>query len=495
MATVSQPPQQIRSVPTDINDWSNAAMVTIATALGFIPEAGAVLSALVYILWPNNQNDVWDEIKGQVQTLIDQDLTQLVENLETGSLEGLKGVIDLYNRAVTDNDLSSISQYWRDANMAFVQALPSFKTPGYEVALLPYFAQAANLHLGLLRDGVLHGQDWGWNANDIQDVTSQLSTAVNSYSQWVDTTFGQAYGQRTSAFDIAQGAYVDYCNAGNDPIAYPGGYHCNVPGWNDQNDFFTWMTLRVLDFRYTWPFFTWGQAPHVQPQREIYSAACGSSDYSPIPVRPWWNSNPLAPTQPLTTIEVFSADRINGVRLTYPSGGGPNGQTQVVVGALSGDSHATFATTTANPLTAVSVSFGDIVGALQFDFSDGTFSNIGRDNPPSKNTWYLPAPHGEIVSSIYINGTSEYYQSADLIIIGYQYQATATADLTALRHLYVCSPSQIDLAQLAARCVTKPVSLDTLSAAAKQEGWDQQRQQYRAALKSRASTATVPRRC
>ncbi len=492
MATVLQPPTHSAPVPTDITDWSNTAMNLIASTLGLIPEVGSLLSGLVYILWPSDQEDVWDEIKDQVQALVQQDLTQLVENLEAQTLQGLKGSIQEYQDALTTNDPSNISQNWTSAKLNFVQQMPQFKTPGYEVALLPYYAQAVNLYLALLRDGVLHGKDWGWTDADVAVATKEMNQVIQDACQWVDTTFGQEYGRLTNWFVLAQDTYVQFCNAGNDPVNYSLGVHHNVTAWNVQNNFLTWMTLKVLDFRNLWPYFTSGQADAVL-QREIYSAACGSSDYNSIPIRPWWSLNPWAPTQPLTTIEVFAADRINGVRLTYPSGGGPGGQTQVVGGALTGDTHVTVATAT-NPLLAVSVSFGDIVGALQFDLSDGTFKNIGRDNPPSKNTWYLPAPSGEIVSSIYIHGTSEFYQSADLIILGYQYQQKATADLTALRHLYVVSPSQIDLAQLAARCVTKPVSIEALKAAAETEGWDVQRQQYRNSLTRRSTAAKRQRR-
>lgn len=465
-------------------------MNVIASALGMVPEVGSLLSGLVYILWPSDQEDVWDQIKDQVQALVQQDLTQLVENLEAQTLQGLKGSIQEYQDAITTKDPSNISQNWTSAKLNFVQQLPQFQAQGYEVALLPYYAQAVNLYLALLRDGVLHGKEWGWTDADVAVATNEMNQAIEDVCQWVDTTFGQEYGQRTNKFGEAQDRYVGYCIQGNNPINYDLGVHYNVTAWNAQNDFLTWMTLQVLDFRYMWPSFSGGPV-EVVLGREIYSAACGSSDYAPIPVQPWWGQ--VCPTQPLSQVEVFAGDRIDGILLTYPAGGGPNGQAQVTVGALTGDTHATFATA-ANPLVAVSVSFGDVVGALQCDASDGTFTDVGRDNPPSKSTWYLPAPTGEIISSLFINGTDHFYQSANLIILGYQYQRKATADLTALKQLYVVSPSQIDLTQLAACCVTKPAPIETLTEAAKREGWDAERQRYRAARKPRASAAKAPRR-
>lgn len=487
MSTVLPPPTQSAPAPTDINDWSNTAMNVIASALGMVPEVGSLLSGLVYILWPSDQEDVWDEIKGQVQHLIDQDLTELVKNLEYQTLQGLKNDIGDYQDAIATQDPSNISANWRSANQNFGLAIPQFQVAGYEAALLPYFAQAANLHLALVRDGVLHGKDWGWTGADVLSAQRQLVDAIDQYNQYVGDTFNQENQKRFDTFSNAERDYLVFCE-NNPPMDYSLGPHYNVTAWNAYNDFVQYMTLHVLDFWKMWPSFSGGPVKVVL-DREIYSCACGSCDYAVIPGTPWSSM----PTQPISTIELFGADRVNGVRLTYPPGGGPGGQTQVVGGALTGDTHVKFAAA-ANPLVAVSVSFGDIVGALQLDFLDGTFRNIGRDNPPSKHTWYLPAPPGEIVSSIYINGTDQFYQSANLIILGYQYQRTATADLTALRHLYVCSPSQIDLTQLASCCVTKPVSIEALTEAAKREGWDAQRQQYRAARKPRASAAKASRR-
>ena len=492
MATVLQPPTHSAPVPTDITDWSNTAMNLIASTLGLIPEVGSLLSGLVYILWPSDQEDVWDEIKDQVQALVQQDLTQLVENLEAQTLQGLKGSIQDYQDALTTNDPSNISQNWTSAKLNFIQQMPQFQTQGYEVALLPYYAQAVNLYLALLRDGVLHGKDWGWTDADVAVTTKEMNQAIQDVCQWVDTTFGQEYGRRTSAFGAAQDAYVQFCNSGNDPVNYSLGYHYNVTAWNKQNNFLTWMTLKALDFRNLWPFFNSGQVDVVL-HREIYSMAFGSSDYSPIPIRPWWSLNPPAPTQPLTTIDVFAADRINGVRLNYPSGGGPGGQTQVVCGALTDSCVTVYAD--ADPIVEVDIYAGDIVSALSFTGQDGSSTGqIGGNNPPARSPIGFVFRENSILSSLYIHGTSEFYQSADLIIVGYQYQQKTTADLTALRHLYVCSPSQIDLTELAARCVTKPVSIDALKAAADTEGWDAQRQQYRNSLMRRSTAAIRPRR-
>ncbi|MBK8377832.1 MAG: hypothetical protein IPL14_07790 [Nitrospira sp.] len=239
--------------------------------------------------------------------------------------------------------------------------------------------------------------------------------------------------------------YLKFTGQNNPPVDYPLGPHYNVNVWNLYNNFLFWMTLRVLDFRNVWPYFTGGPV-EVVLTREIYGTACGTSDYELIPDTPW----ETIPTQPVNRIEVFAGDRIDGVRLTYPSGGGPNGQTQIVCGDPF---HSTGVTLFADqdPLVEVTVYAGDIVSALSFEAKNGDQSGqIANNKPPGSEVTVLWAPPGEIISSVYINGTDQFYQSANLIIFGFQYQRKATADLTALRHLYVVSPSQIDLTELAA---------------------------------------------
>ncbi|AAM06001.1 hypothetical protein [Methanosarcina acetivorans] len=52
-------------------DYNNAARMVISTALGEIPGVVFALSVLVEIFWPDSQENVWSEIKDQVEALVD----------------------------------------------------------------------------------------------------------------------------------------------------------------------------------------------------------------------------------------------------------------------------------------------------------------------------------------------------------------------------------------------------------------------------------------
>jgi len=74
-----------------------------------------------------------------------------------------------------------------------------------------------------------------------------------------------------------------------------------------------------------------------------------------------------------------------------------------------------------------------------------------------------------------------------LMVFGFKYEPAQTASLEALQRLYVGSASGVTLSDLAARCVTRPIVLEQLSAEAAAKGWNVERQAYWTALKGRAS--------
>jgi hypothetical protein len=72
-------------------------------------------------------------------------------------------------------------------------------------------------------------------------------------------------------------------------------------------------------------------------------------------------------------------------------------------------------------------------------------------------------------------------------VFGFKYEQSQKADLDALRHFYIASPSSETINDLAARCVAKQVEMDQLSAKASAESWDAQRAQYWEYLEARKS--------
>jgi len=177
-------------------NWNNAAERTIEADLGMIPEVGTLLSALVSIFWPESGEDVWSQIKDQVEQLIQKDISQEVYQNVQNNLSGLQNDLQLYVTAAKQkNSPSVIADYWISADSNFGHDQPNFQAGGYELLLLPLFAQFANLRLSLLRDGVLFGKSWGWDQNTMETRANTLNQKILEFTNYVKGVYQAEYFQ------------------------------------------------------------------------------------------------------------------------------------------------------------------------------------------------------------------------------------------------------------------------------------------------------------
>jgi hypothetical protein len=376
---------------------------------------------LVYILWPS-QEDVWAEIEDQVEQLIQQDLSQLVQQEVSANLQGLNNNLNSYLLALKDGtgDPSYISEKWNVANGDFLQQLPTFQMNGYQLLLLPLFAQFANMHLSVLRDGVVGGSQWGWTPDIIAQTQADLTSTIASYTSYAQATYSSGLNSVKSS------------TKPNNNLAQP---------FRSVNAYIRQMTLTVLDFMNMWQYFDVSKYPNgatVYLDREIYTDPQGTCDNSGNIMLP------SAPTQPISQISVWGWDRIDAVQLTYPAGGGPGGVTTTArMGDQNGGSnappHGGVFQVTNNPVVTAGGLSGDIINALVFTFADGTSSGDLGGNYPGGGpfSWSFP---NEILSSIHINGVSSYYGSADCVVFGFKFTQPKSVNPPLDQLLYITSP-------------------------------------------------------
>jgi delta endotoxin, N-terminal domain len=395
-------------------DPNNAAKTAVATALGEIPEAGALLEALVEIFWPESENDVWDQIEQRVEELVQRDLSDSVFRQTQSDLTGLMNVLNDYTENAKAGHTAEVtSEYWHSAQTQFHASIPRFQTSGYEVLLLPLWAPAANMHLSLLRDGVLFGRGWGWNDTDCNSALKLLQNSISDYTAWAPRIFGLGMAEA-----LARGG-VDY-------------HKCQP--FRAGNQYRGQMTPAVLDLAACWPYFDPTRytppvpAADLYLDREIFTDPVGTADDSGLFILPQ-----QPPAQPISHITVWSEPNlIDAIQVSYPSGGGPDKVTQTArMGSPSTGTSHVVTVPAGNPITGVSVWAGDVVQGLSFTFKDGSasphfgstggsrsdFSFCGEDDQGNK-TW-------QSLSSIYVNGTSAYYRCADAAVFGFQHERPA----------------------------------------------------------------------
>lgn len=447
-------------------DWNNAAEQSIAGALGLVPEVGSLLAALVYIFWPPSQEDIWSEIEQQVEQLINQKIDQLVYQQVKDDLSGLSGALSDYISAVKTGDNANISAQWIATETIFDAELPHFQSSGYELLLLPLFAQFANLNLSLLRDGVLFGSQWGWNAAYQQSIAQKLTKNVGAFTSYANQTYQNGYSK-----------VVGSTGANN---------HTCEP-FRTVNAFVRQMTLTVNDFSQNWQYFDLSKYPNpvkVYLSREIYSDPVGTADDSGA------INLPSPPAQPINQISVWGWDRIDAAQLTYPANGGPGGVTQTSrMGDSGGGSnqppHGGVFNVSSNPVTVASGLSGSILNAFSFTFHDGRRSNQMGGNYGGGGAFSF-SYDGEILSSIHINGISNYYGSADCAVFGFKFPADQPVSLNAVRTLYITNPKEASLQELASKAAASVMPVNEAAAKASSENWNAQRQAYWQSVRSRS---------
>ncbi|MHA2890551.1 insecticidal delta-endotoxin Cry8Ea1 family protein [Bacillus cereus] len=109
----------------------------------------------------------------------------------------------------------------------------------------------ANLRLGVLKDVVNHGKEWGLEQSYIDGRTAELQKSITDYSDYVYTTFNKGLEQ------IKKNTKGE-----NDQTI-----------WNQANGYVTKMTVSALDFVPLWSLmdpYAYDKPVHLQQTRQVF---------------------------------------------------------------------------------------------------------------------------------------------------------------------------------------------------------------------------------
>jgi hypothetical protein len=404
-------------------DWNNAAKILLSNGLGEVPYVGWLIESMVEIYWPDEKPNVWDEVRQQVKILIDKEITDNDFNNLSEELQGLNNVIQSYLMVLKDSasNPQDISDAYEVAYGLFLDDLPTFEAVAHSesdrVAFLPLFAQFANMHLALQRDGVLYGKEWGWTDGKVADRSVSLTESIQQYVEFANTTI--ADGRK----ELSLPKVTDNTSA--------------TKRWKIENRYYRGMTLLVSDFVHIWPYFDPTKYTPEQvtsamtcPRREIYSDPYGLIDIGNDPKgasfpTDWAGEHP---PKMITQIEIWGYELFDAARVWY---GGVAAAKMGGSGGSSAPPHGgTFTIEKTNPLTAAWGYSGDIIGQIGFTYKDGkkTPAMPKVDYPNGSNRISAGPYDGHILSSINIPGVSGYYQTADAVVFGFRIEGCYQPD-------------------------------------------------------------------
>lgn len=168
-----------------------AAGIVLEEGVGEIPEVGPILAGLVKIFYPEGESpetpDVWTQIKDQVIKQIHAAISDDDWNRSSATVRGMTSVLKNYQQSTVNGE--NVQQNWSAAHTTFIQGIAGLQQKGDEVLLLHLYAQAASLHLSLIREGVLQ---------NFCNLT-QLRVKLKEYTCWCESITAQAIQAQIAA--------------------------------------------------------------------------------------------------------------------------------------------------------------------------------------------------------------------------------------------------------------------------------------------------------
>jgi len=390
-------------------DWNNVALQAITAGLDCVPVVGDFLSHLVAAFWPPSGEDVWAEIKQQVENLINQsisadDYDRVQAQLGSAAEQsGLIGVLNNYLGSIaTPSNGQNPVDTWTAANEVFIAALSAFQQQGIELLLLPLFAQFANLHLMLLRFGVHQGF-----ADD-----SELQARIKEYGSWVDQWYAEGVGLR-----VAQN-----------------------PAFNYVNDFNRQMQITVLNFRETWPYFDLDAYPPpvknlVFNSQILYTIRDAVNENSGNYATPPIQDNLITDINVFWEQDVYDGfNMVMGTQVTYANIGQQQYNGILIDGKIPpvGTNDPDYfywysqnvAVSPANPIVAVSGIFNMTGGVwcVNFIFEDGSSTGLipGPANQDYCQSYSITPPSGYYLTTVWGPSEQGYYDSIGDLLFAFR---------------------------------------------------------------------------
>jgi len=180
--------QQLKALGPIDNDTAKKIAQMIA---GKIPEVGGIVSALIGIFWPNTEVSLWDQIKEQVEKMVDQ---KIAEN----NLQQLKDTLLGIHNAVSDyNELTDTVQ--RLQSLQAIDTIITSKVPSFvhgkpESAFSTFWGLAL-LHLTIRREI--------YNLRQDEANKKLLKNSVMVYCTFARVAFSRIYNDRINTVTLS----------------------------------------------------------------------------------------------------------------------------------------------------------------------------------------------------------------------------------------------------------------------------------------------------
>ncbi|OAA78799.1 Delta endotoxin [Akanthomyces lecanii RCEF 1005] len=256
-------------------------------------------------------------------------------------MQALTRVWNDYEKATGDSKAKQVETL-RTHHIAFLAVLragiPEFQNEDASVPSLPLFAQAANIHLTLLADGIRHGAEWGFTPdyvnNSLQREFGELTGSAKK-SRVLDANRTRDLAKPTA---LSKRAVINYPTYAKDTyekgrkLVKPyklGNYHGNgvieALQFNALSDYGSTMTKSVLTYAQFWPYLI-GKMEMPSSAKNVLDREIFSGPYARYTTGATWDASKAPPATPrggnITAVRVRSQNDIDALHVQYGSSWG-----------------------------------------------------------------------------------------------------------------------------------------------------------------------------
>lgn len=391
------------SPPTaSCSGWSTAIKVLFINTVSVVgdaglPGVGTFSAGVLDALWPSCGTAAPNDVLSRADVV---NITH--QTYATTALSDVKVAVTQYRDSLANHpDASDADKqgYFETCYDAIVAKDADYQPAGDEVALLPMFALYGHLFLSVAVDGQINAAKWGYDANSLyaqgaSDFLKRAIPYVNQICEW-------SIMSKIGASDIGS---VNY--HGCEPF-------------RSSNTERTRLYTDVLDIVAQWPDVAQlgtgtgangDDGKGMLSQREVFYGPYGTGDESGLITLPMQSA-----TASPVSLACNSGLRLDAVQATYTAGTGPDGVTTTPKMGDGGGGPTTVAR--ADTIVGCTVWSGDIVNGIRFNYAAGdTTSLLGGTGGTQQDV----TPSDSLLSSVYVNGVSTSYGSADAFVVGFR---------------------------------------------------------------------------
>ncbi|AWK43973.1 hypothetical protein GPY51_18000 [Photorhabdus laumondii subsp. laumondii] len=206
-------------------EWDSSAILkqAVVKGLSYVPHVGKYLSYIVGFFWKDKEKDIWQEVVGKVQQLVEDSILKAVKGILSGNINELK---EKMNEVIRSLEKNLGTQEARDDYMHLARSMVGkeasliFHENKTNFHILPMYSTLALMQIMYWTVGIERRKEIGLSDIEVENLRSYIKKLVSDAEHHVNRVYKLELDSVVSDSDVNRVA---------DNIMYVHGY-CQIHG-------------------------------------------------------------------------------------------------------------------------------------------------------------------------------------------------------------------------------------------------------------------------